>query len=111
MDLTEFTRWVIVVGYYATAIWGAFSFRRARLINYKLAATAAVVIGVLWGTFYLILNFLAPLDDGELLMATYLSRVNHLPVIAAMGVMLYSFRQTEGAVKRVAEEVASRGVS
>lgn len=110
VDYVELSRIAVAAGYYVVALSGVVALRRATLANYRLAALASILIGALWGTFYTVIAFHAPLDMEQVELATYLSRVNHMPVIAALGVMLYGLKKSEEAVRKVQDEVSSRGV-
>jgi len=110
MSLVEFTRLLVIFGYGTVALYGLWSARTADTAQTKLAAWASVVIGALWAGFYIVVYAAAPLTLDQTQMATYFSRMNHAPVIAALALMLYSQHRKEKVYREVAEESRRQGV-
>ena len=111
MDLVELSRLAVVGGYAAVVAAGIIGWFRSTLYAHRLLAMSAVVVGSLWGSFYLVVSFFAPLDSNGLQLATYMSRVNHLPVIASFAMMLYTQRRTQQAINAVREQSDAQSVS
>lgn len=102
------SRLIVALSYLALAGFAACMFRRVSFTGHKIGAIAVFIIAIMWGVFYLILSFLAPLDPEEIRVASLMSRVNHMPTIAALGSVLFALlkqHQSVAALTKVPDEV------
>lgn len=89
-DLLDITRLLVIAGYAVVGMTALYLLFRAKLTSHIVGLSAVGVIAVLWVVFYSWLMLIAPLDADEVRAASLLSRVIHVPVIASIGVMLYT---------------------
>ena len=90
MDLLDLTRLLVASLYLVGFIAACYVYKHVETFTQRVSASVVMVISFGWALFYFALMVFAPLDTNEILVASLVSRVIHLPTIAAGFVLLFT---------------------
>ena len=100
MDIVDITRYGLVVGYLCTAAYSGYMLYRTNLTSTRLVAIGGLVIAIVWGGFYIYTGLIDDLTD-QLRTLQLMVRLNHLPVITYIIVLLWTRQLTEESIERL----------
>lgn len=109
--LLNFTRLIVAALYVAAAVASARAWHKGQLATTKIVAGIAFLVSFVWATFYIVLTFISPLSGEEITVASLMSRLNHLPTIGAIFIMLSIRRLTEKTMLDLQKETIEHGGS